>query len=258
MQRMNRSRVWGIVVGGLVLGLGMGGRALANHDPDVTDGELKCQTTTSGIQGKFVAAVAKCAIKCRQGAAKGTNPVSDCVPPYGGTTATATCIGKAVTKAQTDQPAKCLECPACYTGGNCTADAAARTTNTQAQLVAFGALVYCDDSSSGDGLSAAELKCQGGVAGALSKFVGAIGKCSAKCKSGEHAGSITLGDCDPPGTNATLVACAGKATGSAAGAIDKACADKPECYVAVTTGAGWVALAQGALNAAYPMTYCGD
>lgn len=246
-----------VVTLGVVLMLG--GRALANHDADVTTDELKCQSAVAGIQGKLVAAASTCSTKCQQGARAAKNPLSDCTSPFGG--AMLACINKAVGKALSDEPKKCAkDCPECYAGGDCTADAASRTATTQTQLNAFGPLIYCDDSGSGDGLTAGEGKCMDGISKGLSKMVGALGKCSAKCKAGEHKGTIPVGACDPPATDAATAACLSTVVTKTNAGIDKVCSavsEVPECQ-AITTGAAWTTTVTTVLNASYLTTYCGS
>src|SRR5262249_20720527 len=106
-----------------------------------TSDECKCQLATAKAQGKFISSKAKCITKCEQGARSGKNPAGACTPPFAGTTGE--CVQKATDKAITAET-KCKDCPECYAGGNCAADAASRTAANEAQLDAFVPLIYCD------------------------------------------------------------------------------------------------------------------
>jgi hypothetical protein len=233
----------------------------AVHDPDISDDESKCQIGTSLAQGKFVTEKAKCIIKCNQGARKGNNPSTDCDPPYAG--ATATCVDLAENKAIGLEGSKCeKDCPECYAGGDCAADASTRTAATEAQVDGLRALVYCDDAGSGDGLNADEAKCQDTTARVLSNFVAKKLKCLSKCRKDEHKGKVAPGSCDPPPSAMKAADCISKNTDKAQKLIDKKCeaaqgGDKPECY-GTDTGADWVARGEDAVDSRDADLYCGS
>lgn len=254
-----RKKQFALVVFGAAALLFCGQRAaLAVHDADVTDDELKCQIGTSLAQGKFVVEAAKCSTKCQAGARKAANPISDCAPPFAG--AMLTCVNLATSKAIGLEGSKCAkDCPECYAGGDCAADAATRTATNQTQLNAFGPFVYCDDSGSGDGLSKVEAKCADTVAKTLSKFVAALGKCGQKCAADEHKGKTPVGSCTPPATDAKEIACINAATTKATSLIDGKCADAPDCFLPnLDTGTEFVTTVGGIVQAAYGQTYCGE
>lgn len=203
----------------------------------LTPDECKCQQGTSAAQGKFTADKAKCITKCEQGARKSLNPSTDCNPPYGG--ATATCIAKAEGKAESSEVKKCQkDCPECYSGGNCAADAMTRTANTEAAIDSFKPIIYCDDTGSVDQLNPKEAKCQDTTAKNAASFARTKAKCYQKCRAAECKGQIPAGSCtggavtDPTGKTQ---ACINKAETKCSSGIDKACesasgGDKPECY----------------------------
>jgi hypothetical protein len=234
----------------------------ASHDPDISDDESKCQLGTSLAIGKFVTDKAKCLIKCEQGARKALNPATDCDPPYAG--ATAACVARAETKAEGLEQSKCAkDCPECYAGGDCAADADARVADAESQVDTLRALVYCDDSGSGDGLTAAEAKCADTVAKTLSNFAKKKLNCYAKCRKAEHKGTTPPGTC-LPATEAKAAACLDKEENKAVFLIDKKCEasvnpknEKPECF-GVSTGATWVALVEAAVDAGQADLYCGS
>jgi hypothetical protein len=237
--------------------------AWAVHDADVSNDESKCQLGTSLAVAKFVTGKAKCVIKCEQGARKALNPATDCDAPYAG--ATADCVQRAEVKAQGLEQSKCAkDCPECYTGGDCTADSIARVADAEAEVDTLVPAVYCDDSGSGDGLTAAEAKCQDTVAKTLSNFARKKLNCYAKCRKAEHKGTTPPGSCGPPAAEAKAVQCINKEETKAAALIDKKCettsapnAEKPECYT-TSTGTNWVAIVELAIDQGQGDLYCGS
>ena len=238
--------------------------AWASHDPDISDDESKCQLGTSLAIGKFVTDKAKCITKCEKGARKEPplNPDSDCVSPFGG--ATLACVQKAEGKAEGLEQSKCAkDCPECYTGGDCAADADARVTAAEAQVDGIATLVYCDDSGSGDGLTDAEAKCQDTVAKTLSNFAKKKLNCYSKCRKAEHKGTTPPGTC-LPATEEKAAACIAKEHGKAITLIDKKCetsvsdnAEKPECYT-TSNGTSWANIIEAAVDMGQPDLYCGS
>jgi hypothetical protein len=234
----------------------------AAHDPDVTDDESKCQLGTSLALGKFVTDKAKCITKCEQGARKALNPFTDCHAPFAG--ATLACVQRAESKAEGLEQSRCAkDCPECYTGGDCVADSAARVADAEAQVDLLTPLVFCDDSGSGDGLTAAEAKCMDTAAKTLSNFAKKKLNCYAKCRKAEHKGTTPPGTC-LPATEEKAAACILKEETKAAFLIDKKCdaatnpkAEKPECHGA-QTGATWAGLVETAVDTGQPSLYCGS
>jgi hypothetical protein len=228
--------------------------------------EMKCALGMSKGLAKFTGGKSKCLTKCQQGARKAANPASDCIAPYAGTTAF--CVSDPVKGVEAKTIAKVLkgcviDCPECYSGGDCSTYVPGRVASVESQLDVFGPLIWCDDSGSGDGLTTIEAKCQDTVAKTLAKFVGSKDKCYDKCLANQFKGKIPPGySCTPPATEPSTVACINLAESKAAASIDKACttaAANPECYVPnFDTGAEWVAIAEAAVDANIVQTYCGS
>jgi hypothetical protein len=150
-----------------------------------TDKEFKCEVSVNKAGAKFVGSKSKCVQKCLANAWKGLTPFTDCDPPsYGG--ATAACIitdplkpGKsaeekfaaAIAKACDDSadPGHLkLDCPECYTGGDCTiatGEAGARVQNIEGQVDGFVPGVGCEQA----GATKEEQKCQTATAKARTK-----------------------------------------------------------------------------------------
>ncbi len=248
--------------------------ASAQTGVGVSKEKFKCEASTSKAGVKFIGAKTKCILKCEAGARKGSNPFSDCEPPYGG--ATTFCIGDVVKGAQTKFAAGIVKactksaayCPSCYSGGDCsvTGHAAATVANLEVQLDAFAPAVACEDTT-----DKAIAKCIDGNAKALSKFVGAKTKCYDKCLAGENKGKIPPGSCVAGAvTDVKTSDCITKASGKAAASFAKVCtvASTPACYndgvnppaiiPSPSTGAGWVALVELAVDSTVPTTYCGS
>ena len=256
----------------------------AIHDPDITPLEFKCQTSQSKAGVKFVGCKQKCVAKCIAGARKvpPLNPEADCFPPYGG--ATLTCIADplkgceakgiaAINKACVVVDPTKTDCPECYSarGGDAACNGHGQdvivdglsnpsSASLETQIDAFG-FVFCNDNPN----TAAEDKCQQGLAKALVKFVGCKTKCYDKCTGAMHKGTIPPGSCTPPlPTDAATQICLfdsikGCET-KAIAACNKACitppADAPECYGFNCNSI--VALVETAIDGNIPSTYCGS
>lgn len=234
-----------------------------------TDAEFKCEAAVSKNGAKFVGAKAKCVDKCLTAFWKtgSTTPESDCLPPYGG--ATATCVydtlkgaeGKfsiAIKKACDPLTKPTADCPECYDGGNCTDSGFAtnQVQNLEGQVDSFVPGVACERT----GATAAEQKCQKGTAKALTKQVGSVVKCYDKCKSNEFKGKVAAGVCDPPASDTATQLCVSKGNDKAILAINKVCSDvggSPDnCGSPYPSGADWVNLVDIAISGNIPTTYC--
>jgi hypothetical protein len=123
--------------------------------------------------------------------------------------------------------------------------------------------VYCDDSSSGDGLHTAEARCQDATAKALAFFARAKVVCLRKCRLNEHEGKTPVGSCDAPlssnpSPSASTVACINKAEVKAALKIDKRCGsggNPPECWSG-RTSTQWVALVEQMVDDSDDSFFC--
>lgn len=254
----------GTAVGALLL---WAASAVANHvGGEPNEEEVKCQVKSAGIYGTFVLKKALKVVKCEKGERDAKNPALDCEPPYGGETGTK--IGELQVKTTDKHIAACPDCPECYTGGNCAADGAGKTSGVEAQIDGFHGFVWCDETGSPDGLKPDEAKCQDGVGKFLAKGVKKVTKIAGKCIKGEHAGdgSVAPGDCEPtagpdyvgdPEANAKLTDSIQKT----ADKINDKCAGValPECYVPnFDTGEEWVAFTQSVVEQNYTTFFCNN
>jgi hypothetical protein len=236
----------------------------------VTDAEFKCQTSVSKAGSKFVGSKSKCASKCISNASKGVNPYSDCYAPYAGSTLL--CITNpplrkgaeekfedAIRKACDPSFKAGTDCPECYSGGDCTTEAADRVQNVEGQVDSFGPGVFCEQTPSADKL---ELGCELNTAKVLSKLVASINKCYDKCNANQRKGVIPAGSCNAPSpTDATTSTCLNTANSKSIAGIDKKCTDAgaiPDCNTTddYPNGTAWVNLVDLAISGNVPGTYC--
>jgi hypothetical protein len=247
--------------------------------PGLTKDAFKCESSTGTALSKFVAAKTKCVTKCFDTQRKTSGPYTDCVAPFGGTTLT--CIttppkgaevkaGAAIAKACTKKPDSC---PKCFTPNTKCTDATAANpfvTSSENSLDIFGPQLYCLETGTGGPVTTPDKalgKCEDGLAKALTKFVGAKGKCYAKCGSTAFKGTIPASACAPPASDPTTQTCVNTAQGKATAAIAKVCfgaapIETPACYDGTVTrpnsAAGWVNLVESAVDATTPTVACGS
>jgi len=236
-----------------------------------TDAEFKCMQSTNKAGAKFVGSKSKCVQKCLATAWKGLGPFGDCYPPYGGVTAQ--CIysipgkpGKSAEEAFTAAIQKAcdpvttgnanLDCPECYSGGDCTTESFDRVANIESQVDSFVPGVGCE----GAGATKEEQKCETSTAKALTKQVATLNKCYDKCESNARKGLITQASCNPPAVDPATAACVTKGDDKTILTIDKVCvgANKADCSAPddYPDGASWTNLVDVAITGNVPTTYC--
>lgn len=240
----------------------------------LTDAEFKCQGKVSKAGAKFTGSKAKCGIKCIQTfrknvAGDGYDAISDCYAPYGGNTLA--CVADALKGAEakfalairkscdpTLKPA--LDCPECYSGGDCSdsGEAGNRVQNIEGQVDSFGPGVFCEQP----GADAAETNCEINTAKVLSKQVGSLNKCYDKCNSNQRKGTIPPGSCTAGApSDAATVTCINTADGKSVAGVNKKCGDIgaiPDCSATddYPDGAAWTNLVDLAITGNVPGTYC--
>lgn len=232
------------------------------------DLEFKCEKAVNKAGVKFVASKSKCVQKCLATQWKSLTPnFADCYPPYGGTTAE--CIfsiplkpGKsaeekftaAILKACVGDPLK-VDCPECYSGGDCTTESTDRVQNIEGQVDSFVPGVGCE----GAGATKDEQKCETGTAKALTKQVATLNKCYDKCVANVRKSLIPAGSCNPPSSDPATQTCVSTGDGKTIAAIDKAClVDPADCSAPndYPDGAAWTNLVDSAITGNVPSTYC--
>jgi putative hemolysin len=246
--------------------------AFAQFPPvtDPTSNEVRCQSTTAKVLTKEVGAIAKCAAKCFRGQRKLGGPYTDCIWPYGGSTAI--CINDPIKGPEAKAAAAIIkacaaDCPECYADNTPnTCETGQPLVATAADLtIATGANVYCVEEGGGTP-SAVEAKCEDAVAKNLTKWVAAINKCYDKCAKAEVAGRIAPDSCNPPNpADDRLVDCLDSARSKTIGGINGACflppGVAPSCYdggMRPTSGFGWTSLVESIVNEQIPQVACGS
>jgi hypothetical protein len=255
----------------LVAGLlaAVAGHAQAQIFEPLAPLELKCQLAVAKAEAKFVNAKTKCVAHCfydfwHSGS---MSSYADCLPPYGGETAT--CIDDPLKGAEARYSgliAKCAlptkDCPECYSGGDCTAEAASRPPTVGSEYDPFVPAIYCERSSA----MPQEQKCQLNVAKQIAKLVALEHKCYAKCQSNAVKGLNSAEACQPPASDGITQLCIGTAKAKTALAIDKKCDDAevphstPECDDASTypNGEAWADVATLWVSGDVVSRYCGS
>ena len=230
-----------------------------------TDAEFKCEAKATAASTKFVGAKAKCVMKCLQNFWKGLNPDSDCLPPYGG--ATATCVADPIKSAEQafslavrkscDPTLKAtLDCPECYNGGDCNAYSVDYPQTIEGQVDSFVPGVGCERADA----TPAEQKCQLNTAKALTKQTAGVVKCYIKCETNAHKGLVAAADCLPPATDPATATCISGVDGKAIAAVNKLCGDvgaaPDNCGSPYPDGASWVNLVDIAISGNVPGNFC--
>jgi hypothetical protein len=249
--------------------LALGG--IASAAGTLTDAEFKCQAGVSKAGGKFVGSKSKCAIKCQGNASKAVEPIADCYAPYAGPTNT--CINDSLKGAEAKFSAAILkacavDCPECYSGGDCNQESIDRVQNIEGQVDSFGPGVFCLGNPTGQNTTPPtklELACETNTAKVLSKLVASINKCYDKCNSNARKGLFPQSECAPPATDSATATCISGANNKSVLGVDKKCsvvgaAAVPDCnndsVDDYPNGAAWTNLVDIAIEGNVPGTYC--
>ena len=208
------------------------GPASAALPPGLTSDEAACERAFGPATDDFGAAIATCVVRCDAKAARGKLARSECLPPYG--SATRACIERARgVQARRIAHGCRADCPECYGRGDCATfghDALVVTGQVVDGLVRQ---VLCDDASSGDGLSPAEDRCRRAAGATLARAARAFGACYVRCQQREERSDFFfLVPCTsrPPAAQIRSVAsCLARVRRLALAAIDRRCANPPEC-----------------------------
>jgi len=234
--------------------------------PDVLPKEFSCMTAHTKGASKFWLAKGKCVMKCLTLFWKGLGPESDCLPPYGGITASCVndaVLGKgaenkfeaAVTKACLTGPG--ANCPECYGAGGCDVSASQSLVQDQeSQFDSFVPGVFCERA----GAAVVEQKCQLNTEKVLVKYFGLRHKCYKNCFVDERSG----GDpalCMPPASAPKAVTCLDVVRQKSIAAIDKLCNEAlfpdaiPDCG-GYPDGTSWTNFINLVVDSEIAPTFC--
>jgi hypothetical protein len=247
----------------IVAAVSLGLTAVPVH-AQISTAVLKCEDTTNKTLGKFVGSKAKCVMKCLATQRKAASPnFASCLPPYADPTESACITGSlkgAEAKAGAGIAKACAalaSCPSCYTPATKCTDASGANPwvqSTETTLDGLVPLIYCRENGNTNP-STTDAKCEDGITKALTKFVGAKGKCYQKCNDNLNKGKAAAGSCTPPATDPATVTCISTAESKSSASIDKACPTMVSCSV-FPNGAGWTGVAETGVDGQTPQIYC--
>jgi len=177
---------------------------------------------------------------------------------------TGDCLSRALAAAQVAVLRQCAgsDCPECYGGGtNCPSYASFAFSQEAAVLGQAIATLYCDDSSSADGLTHAEQVCQRGIARASGRFFETLQHCFRNCQKAVQRGATGFSSCgsaflDTERFDPRTQHCIDRARARLVGSCDDHCADPPDCFPYSCSETAQLVETQ-ALGAE-PATYCSD
>jgi hypothetical protein len=216
---------------GLLALLAMSGAASGVLPPGLTPDEAACERAFGPATDGFGAAIATCVVRCDAKAARGKLARSECVAPYG--SATRACIERArAVEARRIAHGCRADCPECYGHGDCGAFGRDALLVTGQVVDGLVRRVLCDDASSVDGLSPAEDRCRRAAGAALARAARAFGRCFVRCRQRvERIDDTPVVPCTSAGPVQidSVAICLARVRRLALGAIDRRCANPPEC-----------------------------
>ena len=223
----------------------------------LTGDESKCELTASKTVAKFAGKKVKCLNKCWSHLRKGDPAI--CEPAGSRDVDTQGCIDEAEAKSNAGQLKKCTaDCPECYSGGDCTADASSKTATAESLIDtqdSGSAAVHCN----GGTVSKDQGKCQDNAAKTLTKAVAALSKCTQKCRKNEEKGKVPPGSCTPPASDPKTSDCVTNAVNKCKIGVNKKCvgAATPACWAPpFNDGDGWCNLVKGIVDGQYNSYFC--
>jgi len=252
------------------------GSAFAGGDPDISTTESECQGATAKITTKLFSVTQRCVGKCEQDLRKNLIIGGRAGCAHGVALADSpnvklkVCISQGQEKALDDLTNKCKkDCPECYSGGDCDANASSLAVATVDDFIpSFLESIYCDDSTSADGVTAREAKCFDNTGRNVADLYEQVTSCYSKCIRTERKGfgsescQDPIGPAGDPVLNAALHECIDAFVEKAVAKIDGACSaqrggETPECYGA-TTGSSWTSQVLDLVGEHNDVVYCGE
>jgi hypothetical protein len=203
----------------------------------VTGDELLCEVKASVLAWKLFYQHGKCLLACNRNVRAGELDAAACDPGPELDARTAACLQKTSSSMTGSACKSCAgNVPACYGAGNCPDVVQDVLGSVAAEAVGVTDAVLCDDTASGDGLTAVEAKCEDGLALLLGKFAARKAMCLARCRKRFTGNECMGGAVTEPNT----AECIAKAENRTITSIARRCPDPPECHGS-TDAAGWVA-----------------
>jgi hypothetical protein len=200
----------------------------------------------------------ECLAKCE------TSPGRSCGPFSSFDTITADCLSRASAAAQIPVLRQCAgtDCPECYDGGlDCLSYASFNFAETESFVELAIDALYCDDSSSADGLTRAEQSCQQGLTRASGRFIETLQRCFTNCQQAVQRGATGFSSCeaafvDTPTFDPRTQRCVDQARARLLDSCNNHCADPPDCFPYTCSEAAEL-VEQQALGTV-PTAYCQD
>jgi hypothetical protein len=230
----------------------------AQESPGViTPAEHRCQDAFGNALVTFSNGTGACLVDCE------TNPGRRCSLSFPDAI-TGDCLSRALAAAQVPVLRNCAgsDCPECYGGGtNCASYANSAFSQEAGVLSQAIATLYCDDSSSADGLTRAEQSCQRGLARASGRFFATLQRCFRNCQKAVQRGTTGFSSCesaflDTPTFDPRTQRCIDRARAVLLDGCQNHCADPPDCFPYSCSETAL--LVETEALAAEPATYCSD
>ena len=221
----------------------------------------RCETYTSRATAKFWDTKGTCVTKCQVAARKGLVPVTNCFPPYAGTTSTCITDPRRGAEARTEveivracTPAG--RCPACYADRDAAAYAPGAVQRFEGMIDTFVPAIYCQLAN-----DKPTAKCQDGNMRALAKLYASVSKCYDYCFASERRATIPPDSCRPLLVDPITTQCIAAAQSRAIISLNHVCfvppAVAPACWGGITA-ADWANVVTIAQAATLEDVYCAE
>jgi hypothetical protein len=215
----------------LVLGILAPSRTHAQETPTtLTRPEFQCQNAFGRSLVAMSNGTGACLAECR------SSPGRRC-ELFFPDAITADCLSRAQSTAQIPLLRDCAgsDCPECYDGGDCSEYTISAFSQAATLVDEAIAQLYCDDSSSADGLTRAEQQCQRGLSRASGRFVEALLRCFANCEKTVQRGATGFSSCesaflDTPTFDPRAQRCVDRARATLLTSCEGHCQDPPDCF----------------------------
>lgn len=188
-------------------------------------GKAKCADALAGTLAVVVQKRSACVQKCEKRALAGTGPASDCVPPYGGKTAS--CVHRVRSNALAGLLSRCARDLCANTrGSSCDGYLASMVTLAERQSDLVVGKLLCAEPT----VSRAEAKCRQAIVKEMGSFTVKRASCLRKCRKQELDRTVAPGSCRPPAAaDQATAACIGAVETASIEGLAKKCPAFPRC-----------------------------